>query len=69
MNCYETERERRTGVLREVARVGERWKGSIESTTAMAPSSPADGGVGRGRISPERAADSELKFGLEEVVD
>ena len=56
-------------MLREVARVGERWKGSTESTTAMAPSLPVDGGVGRGRISPKKAADSELKLGLEEVVD
>ena len=46
MNCYETERERSTDMLREVARVGDRWKGASESTTAMATSSPADGGIG-----------------------
>jgi hypothetical protein len=46
MNRCETERERSTGVLREVDRVDERWKGSTGSTTATATSSPADGGVG-----------------------
>ena len=35
----------------------------------MATSSPADGGVGRCRISPEREPNVKLEWGLEEVVD
>ena len=47
MNGSETERERGTGMLREVARIDEKWKGLTGSTTATASSSPADGSVGR----------------------
>jgi hypothetical protein len=43
----ESEGKDGTGVLRRLARIDERWKGSTGSTTATATSSPADGGVGR----------------------
>ena len=58
-----------TAVLGRSFRVGWWWTRSTGGTTATGSSSPADGGVGLLRISPERAPMVKLKWGLDEAVD